>query len=344
MIKSRSSSSSSSTKLWRVCCLLWLFSQHEFTTAPVPAFGIRYCQALSSSPPPPPPSRRDAFKAAAPLAAAAAVGYGRAFTNVYQNVGLKHPEAHERRVEATLTAAILAAAAEANGDGDGDRPFSILEVGMGTDCRVIRRGLYGEGLRALSASSLRHDDRTIRIVGVDPRRPDDGTLADAQRILDTETSRDQRQQQVDLRFVQQCIDDEEPLPFADGSFDVVWCCLTLCSVADPVAAVRQMHRLVRPHGGTLGYVEHVAVDLDDEDESYRFAFLAQQQKWLDPLQRRVADNCHLRRHTEETIRRRFQTADDDAVRLQHERFLVDAMWPVSMQARGVYQRGTRSEA
>jgi ubiquinone/menaquinone biosynthesis C-methylase UbiE len=39
-----------------------------------------------------------------------------------------------------------------------------------------------------------------------------------------------------------------PLPFADGEFDDVWCAGTLQYVADPVTAIREMVRVVRPGG------------------------------------------------------------------------------------------------
>ncbi len=48
----------------------------------------------------------------------------------------------------------------------------------------------------------------------------------------------------------------EALPFADGSFDTVVSTLVLCTVQDPVAAVREVRRVLAPHGRLL-FAEHV---------------------------------------------------------------------------------------
>ena len=50
--------------------------------------------------------------------------------------------------------------------------------------------------------------------------------------------------------------DVQGLPFADSSFDSIATASTLCSVPDPVAALQQMHRVLRP-GGKLLMFEHV---------------------------------------------------------------------------------------
>jgi SAM-dependent methyltransferase len=50
--------------------------------------------------------------------------------------------------------------------------------------------------------------------------------------------------------------DVQQLTFADSSFDSIATASTLCSVPDPVAALKQMHRVLKP-GGKLLMFEHV---------------------------------------------------------------------------------------
>ena len=51
----------------------------------------------------------------------------------------------------------------------------------------------------------------------------------------------------------------ERLPAADGAFDAAVATLVLCSVADQRAALREIHRVVRP-GGQFRFIEHVRAE------------------------------------------------------------------------------------
>jgi ubiquinone/menaquinone biosynthesis C-methylase UbiE len=47
----------------------------------------------------------------------------------------------------------------------------------------------------------------------------------------------------------------EALPFDDDTFDLVWCAQSLYSLPEPVEALRQMRRVVRP-GGVVAVLEN----------------------------------------------------------------------------------------
>jgi ubiquinone/menaquinone biosynthesis C-methylase UbiE len=77
----------------------------------------------------------------------------------------------------------------------------------------------------------------------------------------------------------------EELPFDDASFDVAVSTWTLCSVDDAPRVLAEVHRVLKP-GGRLLFIEH---GLSHEPG------VALWQRRLTPLQRRVADGCHLDR-------------------------------------------------
>lgn len=77
----------------------------------------------------------------------------------------------------------------------------------------------------------------------------------------------------------------ERLPLDTSSFDCVVCTYTLCSVADPLAALAEMRRVLRP-GGRLLFAEHgLAPD----------AAVARWQARIEPYWTRIAGGCHLTR-------------------------------------------------
>lgn len=79
--------------------------------------------------------------------------------------------------------------------------------------------------------------------------------------------------------------DGQALPFPDAVFDSALSTWTLCTIPDPVAALREVGRVLRP-GGVLHLVEHGRAPT----ESVR-----RWQRRLEPVQKRVAGGCHLTR-------------------------------------------------
>lgn len=79
--------------------------------------------------------------------------------------------------------------------------------------------------------------------------------------------------------------DGQSLSLGDGSCDAALVTFTLCTIPDANAALRELHRVLRP-GGTLHFLEHgLAPD----------ARVATWQRRIDPFEVRIADGCHLTR-------------------------------------------------
>lgn len=77
----------------------------------------------------------------------------------------------------------------------------------------------------------------------------------------------------------------EQIPFEPGSFDTVLVTYSLCTIPDPVAALREMRRVLKP-GGLLVFCEHGRAP----DASVR--------RWQDrltPTWSKFAGGCHLNR-------------------------------------------------
>jgi ubiquinone/menaquinone biosynthesis C-methylase UbiE len=53
-----------------------------------------------------------------------------------------------------------------------------------------------------------------------------------------------------------CEGDAQALPFDDASFDTAVCTLSLCAIPDPVAAIAEMGRVLRP-GGLMLLLDHI---------------------------------------------------------------------------------------
>jgi ubiquinone/menaquinone biosynthesis C-methylase UbiE len=151
----------------------------------------------------------------------------------------------------------------------GDIRGDVLEIGAGTGANVP---FYGEAVGRL-------------------------VLSEPDRHMRNKLGRRVSSTQTDCEIIDAAADN---LLFDDGSFDAVVSMLVLCSTADPVRAVAEIHRVLRP-GGTLVFLEHVAAD--DGSALHRA-----QQRW-EPLWKRFAGNCHLTRQTEKLIARGGFTID-----------------------------------
>jgi ubiquinone/menaquinone biosynthesis C-methylase UbiE len=85
----------------------------------------------------------------------------------------------------------------------------------------------------------------------------------------------------------------EAIPLETQSFDTVVTTWTLCSIADPVGALREMRRVLRREG-QLVFVEH---GLAPEERVQRW------QNRLTPIWKRIGGGCHLNRPIRALIER-----------------------------------------
>ena len=147
----------------------------------------------------------------------------------------------------------------------------VLEVGVGSGLNLP---LYTGAVR--------------EVIGVDPSEP----------LLDMARRRvSQAVVPIDLQR-----GSATDLPLESESVDTVVMTWTLCSIPDPLAALREMRRVLKP-GGSMLFVEH---GLSPEPGVARW------QHRLTPLWRRLAGGCHLDRNIDDLVR----TAGFDLAQLQ----------------------------
>lgn len=85
--------------------------------------------------------------------------------------------------------------------------------------------------------------------------------------------------------------DAERLPFENRRFDTVVSTWTLCSIPDPLAALREVRRVLRPDGSFL-FLEHGLSD--------RAAVARWQHRW-NPIQQRLGCGCNINRRIDTLI-------------------------------------------
>jgi ubiquinone/menaquinone biosynthesis C-methylase UbiE len=83
----------------------------------------------------------------------------------------------------------------------------------------------------------------------------------------------------------------EEIPLGDSSIDTIVMTWTLCSIADPVKALKELGRVIKP-GGTLLFVEHgLAPEIRVQDWQQR----------LNPLWSKLTGGCNLNRKMDHLI-------------------------------------------
>ncbi|MBT4522954.1 MAG: class I SAM-dependent methyltransferase [Halieaceae bacterium] len=132
---------------------------------------------------------------------------------------------------------------------------TVLEIGIGTGLNLP---LYDAG-------------KVERLIGLDPSEKSWELAGARARALDFE-----------VEFIGL---PGEQIPLEDQSVDTVMVTFSLCTIPDPVAALKGMQRVLRP-GGKLIFCEHgMAPD-------------ANIRKWqgrINPLWRKIAGGCNLNR-------------------------------------------------
>lgn len=163
----------------------------------------------------------------------------------------------------------------------------VLEVGVGT----------GLNFAHYDATKVR------RIVGLDPAK-------EMHRLARKRMSR--AGLEVELLAL-----SAEGIPFEGATFDTVLVTYTLCSIASPVAALREMRRVLKP-GGRLIFCEHGRAP----DAAVR--------RWQDrltPVWTRIAGGCHLNRDVPALLAEAGLRCEDmQSVYLPGPRFLTFNYW------------------
>ena len=168
----------------------------------------------------------------------------------------------------------------------------VLEVGLGTGLNLP---FYDTG-------------RVTRLVGVDP-------------ALQMHPRAQRRSRQAGLPVELQALSADR-LPFDAHSFDCVVCTYTLCTVPDPLTALAEMRRVLKP-GGQLLFAEHgLAPD----------AAVARWQTRLEPTWTRLAGGCKLSRDVPALLQAAGFQAEVEAGYITRPKALAYNYWGVATVA------------
>ena len=102
---------------------------------------------------------------------------------------------------------------------------------------------------------------------------------------------DERVARAPFPVIRTALPADGGLPFDAGRFDCVVTTWTLCSIPDASAALREMHRVLKP-GGRYVFIEHGKALREST---------ARWQDRLDPLWARITDGCHINRPVDRIV-------------------------------------------
>lgn len=139
----------------------------------------------------------------------------------------------------------------------------ILEIGIGTGANLP---FYGSQAK--------------EIIGIEPEL---AMLKKAELMVKKAPSQ---------AVVKLAVGDAHHLEFADNSFDTVIMCLVLCTIPNPILALQEAYRVLKPNGQLL-FLEHVRAPKP---------WLARCQDAINPAWKHLACGCQLNRDTEATIK------------------------------------------
>jgi ubiquinone/menaquinone biosynthesis C-methylase UbiE len=99
--------------------------------------------------------------------------------------------------------------------------------------------------------------------------------------------------------VEQLVLSGENLPMADNTFDSVVSTWTLCSIPNVEQAIKGVYRVLKP-GGKFFFLEH---GLSDKPNVQVW------QNRLTPIQKVIADGCHLNRNIQKLVEQSFDIVE-----------------------------------
>jgi ubiquinone/menaquinone biosynthesis C-methylase UbiE len=87
----------------------------------------------------------------------------------------------------------------------------------------------------------------------------------------------------------------ENIPLADETFDSIVTTWTLCSITEVDRAIAEIYRLLKP-GGKFLFIEH-GISSETKIKNW--------QNRLTPIQKVIADGCHLNRNIQKIVEKKF---------------------------------------